>query len=70
MEFRLLGPLEFAVDGRTVELPAGRPRVLLALLLVEARRVVATERLIDQLWDGRPPASGPKIGAVARRRLP
>jgi hypothetical protein len=29
MEFRLLGPLELAVDGRTVELPAGKPRVLL-----------------------------------------
>jgi predicted ATPase/DNA-binding SARP family transcriptional activator len=70
MEFRLLGPLEFAVDGRTVELPAGRPRVLLALLLVEARRVVAAETLIDQLWDGRPPASGPKIlqGYVSRLR--
>jgi predicted ATPase/DNA-binding SARP family transcriptional activator len=70
MEFRLLGPLELAVDGRTVELPAGKARVLLALLLVEAGRVVSAETLVDRVWGGRPPASGAKIvqGHVSRLR--
>ena len=55
MEFRLLGPLEVAHDGELLALPAGKPRALLAALLVAANRVVSTDRLIDDLWGLDPP---------------
>jgi class 3 adenylate cyclase/DNA-binding SARP family transcriptional activator/tetratricopeptide (TPR) repeat protein len=54
MEFRILGPFEVTHEGRPVTL-GGRERVLLALLLVSANRVVSSERLADELWGGRPP---------------
>ena len=60
MEFRLLGPLEVA-DGRgEVAVGGGRRRALLAILLVHRNEVVPADRLIDELWDGGPPASANK----------
>jgi len=59
-EFRLLGPLEAVVDGTPVQLAAAKPRALLALLLLSRNRVVATERLIDELWGDDPPAQATK----------
>jgi hypothetical protein len=50
-EFRVLGPVEAAVDGRPVRLPASKPRALLAVLLLNRNRVVATDTLIDALWE-------------------
>src|SRR5919201_669694 len=57
MEFRLLGPLEVADSGRPVAVGAGKRRALLALLLLHANEVVSAERLIDELWGERPPAT-------------
>ena len=50
LEFRVLGPLTVRVDG--VAVPAGGPkqRALLALLLLDANRVVSRERLIGELF--------------------
>lgn len=50
MEFRILGPLEVAADGRP--LPAGgtRERALLAILLIHAGEVVSADRLVEELW--------------------
>ena len=50
MQVRILGPLEVWDDGRVVELGAGRQRALLALLALHPREIVATDRLIDELW--------------------
>jgi SARP family transcriptional regulator, regulator of embCAB operon len=56
MEFCLLGPFEARHDGRTVEVGSRRQeRCLLAILLLEAGRLVPTERLIDLLWSEHPP---------------
>ncbi len=60
-DYLLLGPLVARVDGVTVALPGGRPRAVLARLLLEERRVVSAEALIDALWGHRPPASAPKV---------
>jgi WD40 repeat protein/DNA-binding SARP family transcriptional activator len=51
LEFRVLGPLTVRVDG--VAVPAGGPkqRGLLALLLLDANRVVPRERLIGELFE-------------------
>jgi DNA-binding SARP family transcriptional activator len=57
-EFGILGPLRVVVDGTEVQIATRRQRALLVLLLMNVGRVVPTERLIDQLWDGAPPPQG------------
>jgi YVTN family beta-propeller protein len=61
VEFRILGPLELVVDGRPVELPGGRQRTLLALLVLHANEVVSSDRLMDGLWGEQPPATAAKV---------
>ncbi|MDX6414166.1 MAG: hypothetical protein QOH23_1576 [Gaiellaceae bacterium] len=63
-EFRLLGPVEALIDGSPVNLAAAKPRALLALLLLNRNRVVATEALIDELWGEEPPARATKTVQV------
>src|SRR5262245_47682688 len=55
MEFRILGPLEAVANGRPLDLGGAKQRLLLALLLVRAGEVVSSDRLIEELWSGRPP---------------
>lgn len=50
-----MGPLEVVQDGQSARVAAPKQRALLALLLLNANREVARDRLIDQLWDGEPP---------------
>ena len=57
MDFRILGPIEAWADGRPVSLGGGQQRAVLALLLLDANRVVSSDRLIEELWDGHPPAT-------------
>jgi predicted ATPase/DNA-binding SARP family transcriptional activator len=57
VQLRILGPIEALVDGTSVALGAPKQRGLLALLLVNRRRVVTAEQLIDGLWGEAPPAS-------------
>ena len=54
-EFRLLGPLEVATNGRTLQIGSQKQRALLALLLVHSGEVLSTDRLVDELWGERPP---------------
>jgi DNA-binding SARP family transcriptional activator len=68
-EFRVLGPVEAAVDGNPVRLPASKPRALLALLLLNRNRVVSTEQLIDGLWDDPPETAAKALqGYVSQLR--
>jgi predicted ATPase/DNA-binding SARP family transcriptional activator len=55
--FGVLGPLSFERDGRSVPVPSGRQRSLLALLLLERETPLSRDRLIGELWGERPPAS-------------
>ena len=55
--FGVLGPLAFERDGRPVPVPSGRQRSLLALLLQAGGVPLSRDRLIDELWGDRPPAS-------------
>lgn len=55
--FGVLGPLVLERLGQAVPLPSGRQRSLLALLALEAGVPVSRDRLIDELWGDRPPAS-------------
>jgi YVTN family beta-propeller protein len=61
MEFRILGPLEVVDGERPIALRKGRECALLAYLVLHANEVVPSERLIDELWGERPPATAAKI---------
>lgn len=60
MEFRILGPLEAVHEGKVVPLRAAKPRALLTLLLLHANEFVPSDLLIEDLWNGRPPATATK----------
>jgi DNA-binding SARP family transcriptional activator len=66
MEVRLLGPVEARRNGTPVPLGARMERALLTILLLEAGRVVPADRLVDLLWDGRPP---PKASAALHTKV-
>jgi peptide/nickel transport system substrate-binding protein len=70
VEFRILGPFEAARSGRVLELPAGKPRALLAVLLLRRGEVVSVDTLVDELWGETPPQTAAKNvqGYVARLR--
>jgi DNA-binding SARP family transcriptional activator/tetratricopeptide (TPR) repeat protein len=64
MEFRILGPLEVYDAGKQVRVGRAKQRALLAILLLQANRVVARDRLIDALWDEEPPKTARKAVQV------
>jgi YVTN family beta-propeller protein len=57
VRFRILGPLEARADGRELALGGPKPRALLAMLLLQANRPVARDRLIEGLWGEQVPVS-------------
>jgi DNA-binding SARP family transcriptional activator len=57
----MLGPLEVVRDGAAVDLPGGKPRLLLAALLVNPSRVVSTDRLFEVLWGADVPGSAQNL---------
>jgi DNA-binding SARP family transcriptional activator len=56
LEFRILGPLQANGGQGWISIAAAKQRALLAMLLLNAGHLVRAERLIDELWDDRPPA--------------
>ena len=60
MEFRILGPLEVVAGGTALEVGGPKQRAVLALLLLEANRVVSADRLIEAIWEETPPDSALK----------
>src|SRR6266536_6433739 len=69
MEFRVLGPLEVRDGDRSLPLAGAKQRGLLALLLLNANRVVSRDRLIDELWGDEPPETAVTIVQVYVSRL-
>jgi DNA-binding SARP family transcriptional activator len=57
LRFRVLGPLEVLDEHGPLRLGGPRQRATLAILLLNANRVVPVERLADDLYAGRPPVS-------------
>src|SRR5437764_343768 len=70
MEFRILGPLEVVGEHGPITLHRGKEQALLSFMLLHPNQVLPSERLIDELWDGRPPATAHKIlqNAVSQLR--
>lgn len=55
VRLRVLGPVEASAAGRTLDLGGPKPRLVLALLVLEPNRTIPADRLIDALWsDDRP----------------
>jgi DNA-binding SARP family transcriptional activator len=61
VEFRLLGPIEVWAAGRRVPVSSAQQRMLLAVLLLHANRVVPTERLVELLWGAAPPRTARSV---------
>jgi len=61
MQFRILGPVEVIDQERTLALGGGRKLALFAIFLLHANEVLSTDRLVDELWSGEPPATAEKI---------
>jgi DNA-binding SARP family transcriptional activator/streptogramin lyase len=57
LSFNVLGRLEAYSDGVELDLGPRKQRALLAILLLNANRVVSMERLIDDLWGEAPPST-------------
>lgn len=55
MRFGILGPLR--VGGGESTVTAGRDRIVLAMLLLRAGRLVPVDELVDAVWEDRPPAT-------------
>jgi DNA-binding SARP family transcriptional activator len=60
LRVRVLGPLEIERDGEIVPLGSGRQRAMLALLLMAGSEPLSRDRLVDELWGERPPATAVK----------
>lgn len=61
-EFRVLGRLEVIRNGETLRLVRVKPRMILALLLINANHNIGVERLVDELW------ADPPRSAIANLR--
>lgn len=57
LEYRILGPLEVVNDGVPVPLGGPKQRATLAILLLNANRVVSIDRVADDLYAGSPPVT-------------
>ena len=60
MQFRILGPLEVVDRDAALALGGAKQRAVLAILLIHRVEVLSSERLIDELWGERPPATAAK----------
>ncbi len=61
LDFRILGPFEVVDGDRPVALGGRQQRALLAALVLRHGEPVSSDRLTDELWNGRPPPTATKI---------
>ncbi|WP_326557625.1 AfsR/SARP family transcriptional regulator [Micromonospora sp. NBC_01796] len=57
IQVRLLGPVDVTVGGVVRPVPGLRRKALLAALALHAGQPVSSDRLIDIVWDGKPPST-------------
>ena len=65
----MLGPLEVRGVGGPLPLGGAKQRALLALLILNANRVVSRDRLVDELWGDEPPETAAATVQVYVSRL-
>lgn len=57
VRYKILGPIEVSNGSTPVRIPPGRQPIILGALLLEPNRVVSIDRLIDVVWDEKPPTT-------------
>src|ERR1700683_2121134 len=57
MRFSVLGPIEVAIETKSLDLASSRQRVIITMLLLHVGRAVPPTRLMDALWDDDPPVT-------------
>ena len=60
LQFRILGPLEVMERDAPLSLGGAKQRAVLAILLLHRGEAISSERLIEELWGERPPATAAK----------
>lgn len=65
----MLGPLQLWNGTAWTGIPAAQPRLVLAVLLVEAGQIVTTDRLVDELWEHKQPRTATGTVQVYVMRL-
>ena len=53
--FQILGGLRAKIDQREIDLGPPKQRAVLAVLLLSANEIVATDRIVDSVWGENPP---------------
>ncbi|TVU57823.1 AfsR family transcriptional regulator [Paenarthrobacter nitroguajacolicus] len=61
-QINVLGPIQVTVDGLVRDLSKRRHREVIAILVAQRGRAIPTASLVEELWDGRPPAGA--VGSV------
>lgn len=56
LSFRILGPLAVERDGEPMHVGGPKSRLLLAMLLLNAGRVVSVDQFVEALWSDEPPS--------------
>jgi predicted ATPase/DNA-binding SARP family transcriptional activator len=69
VEFRLLGSLDVRAGVGEVDLPEGRARALLGLLVLNANTPVGADRIVEELWAGGSPDGAQQTVQVYVSRL-
>jgi DNA-binding SARP family transcriptional activator len=72
VDFGVLGPVEARRAGEVLPVGSGRERFVLAMLLLNADRVVAADRLVDAMWEVPPSSARAQLHNMLsnlRRRL-
>jgi DNA-binding SARP family transcriptional activator len=72
VKFKILGPLEVSVGSQRLELGGARQQIVMAMLLLNANRVVTTDRLLEAIYgEDLPPTarSQLQISISSLRRL-
>lgn len=57
MRFRILGPLRVRDGAHWISVRAAQQRLVLAILLIEAGKVISTDQLVDEIWGEHPPGT-------------
>jgi DNA-binding SARP family transcriptional activator len=57
LRVKVLGPMEMSRGGKVIAFTGPGQRTLLAALVLEHDRMVSLDRLVDTIWDTRPPAT-------------
>jgi DNA-binding SARP family transcriptional activator/tetratricopeptide (TPR) repeat protein len=66
MQVRLLGPVDVTVDGQARAINGLRRKALVAALALHSGDVVSADRLIELIWDARPP---PRAGRTLQSHI-